>query len=60
MSDAGRLAALGTNQHDVGGIDGAFLLDAAALLERQRMDLNAVRQEVTEYILDLQALLAVK
>ena len=31
-----------------------------ALLERQRMDLNAVRQEVTEYILDLQALLAAK
>lgn len=31
-----------------------------AQLERQRMDLNAVRQEVIESILDLQALLAVK
>ena len=31
-----------------------------AKLDRQRMDLNAIRQEVTEYILELQALLAAK
>ena len=32
VSHAGRLAALGADQHHVGGVNGAFLLEDAALL----------------------------